>query len=98
VHQNGDWISAKDVPGVVLEPVSPGPGTVWESVAQLELEPGTWLLRVEAEPMLERLDDPLTYLEKERLGARRRISRRFFRVARDGRFIPARREDAPSPP
>jgi hypothetical protein len=95
VHQDGRWKRIDSVPNVVSERVSAGPGTVWHTLFELLVPAGTWVMRVDSEPMPERITDPLRYLEKERRASRRRVTRRFYRVQPSGELELAKRELAP---
>lgn len=95
LHHEGRWTRVDQVPGVQQERVSAGPGTIWQSLFELEVPAGVWLMRVDSEPMPERLSDPLSYLQKERRSTRRRLTRRFYRVANNGELRAQKRELAP---
>jgi len=90
VKSSDAWLNAGEYPGARVERRDPGPGTIWESSVELDLPPGTRLMRVETRPAKDSADDALDYLLKETRRARRRTERSYFRVGRSGALV---RED-----
>jgi hypothetical protein len=60
---------------------------VWECRLELEVPPGTLLMRVESAPAPFERTDPFGYLETETRRARRRVVRTFFKVGRRGELL-----------
>jgi hypothetical protein len=96
VHVEGSWTSITKVAGSERQTVSSGPGTVWQSLFEVRVPAGTWLLRIDTAPLPRRHDDPMSYLEREVRGARQKVTRRYYRVRRSGELVPAAREQAPT--
>lgn len=95
LHHDGRWTRVDRIPDVESKSVSAGPGTIWHTLFEVRVEVGTWVMRVDTEPAPERMSDPLRYLEKERRGGRRRVTRRFYQVERNGELSARQRERAP---
>jgi hypothetical protein len=89
------WVSLGSVEGVVTERVSLGPGTIWQTLFELDVPEGTFLLRTDTAPLPRRHADPMEYLRREVRGARRRVSRRHYRVNARGELILCSASDVP---
>lgn len=96
VHSAGRWVSVGKFPGVTREPVSAGPGTVWQALFELEVPEGSWLLRIDTAPAPRHHPDPFRYLEREVRGGEKRITQRYYRVGRRGQLTAAARSQAPT--
>ncbi len=86
VHVSGEWVSARDVPGVVLTQLDVGPGVIWETAAELSLETGSWVMRTRRQPRGQAFDDPMRYLENEVRRAREHVARQYFIVGPRGQL------------
>lgn len=95
VYLEGRWVSAKDVPEVELELLDPGAGTIWQTIATLQLPVSCWVQNVQSSPQRNDRRDPLRYLQQEIRGARRRVTRTYYRVNRHGELKRAERGDGP---
>jgi hypothetical protein len=96
VHSAGRWVPIGRCDGVTSERVSAGPGTVWQTLFELAVPEGSWLLRIDTAPAPRHHTDPFRYLEREVRGGERRITRRYYRVGRQGGLSLAPRSQAPN--
>jgi hypothetical protein len=92
IREHDAWVHAAEYPGARVEQLSPGPGTVWERRIEVELEPGTRVLRQESAPLPEPPRDALDYLVRERGRPRRARRERELVVGRRGELV-----DPPGP-
>ncbi len=97
VHVDDSWMLARDVPDVVLTRLDAGPGMIWETEAELSLEPGSWLIQIRRRPRGDAFTDPLRYLENEVRRAREHVLRRYFVVGRRGELKPPPKDREPPP-
>lgn len=81
------WVSIGSVEGVVAERVSLGPGTIWQTLFELDVPEGSFLLRTDTAPLPRRHADPMEYLTREVRSVRQRVSRRYYRVSARGELI-----------
>ena len=86
VHHSGEWLSARDVPGVELTQLDTGPGTIWETSAEMSLEPGSWLMQIRRRPRGRGFADPMRYLEGEVRRAREHVAHQYFVVGPRGQL------------
>lgn len=84
VRRGAAWVAANRWPGVRVEQLEAGPGTVWESRATLDVPAGTELMRVESRPMPDERRSPLEFLQRERRQIPRRVLRARYRVGPKG--------------
>lgn len=83
--RSGDaWVRAGELSGAVVEQLEPGAGTIWRVRIEIELAPGSRLMRVESRPALPERLGALDYLAREVRQPRRRVRRTTFRVGRRG--------------
>jgi hypothetical protein len=92
VRVNDAWTNAASHPSAKLDTLDCGAGTVWEHRIDLELAPGSLLIKEEKRPAARERRTPLEYLQTERRDAPRSVSRRTFTVGSDGelRLVPSR--------
>lgn len=83
-HDGNQWCLVRDLPGVVLTQQDPGPGVVWETLAECELPAGCWLSKIERRPRRDAFSDPMRYLEAEVRRAREQVRRQYFLVGSRG--------------
>jgi hypothetical protein len=95
VHTEGRWCPVRKLPEVQLEARSTGPQVVWETRARLQLEPGTWLLRLTRSPHPQPARDPMQYLDREALRPRAKLTRHYFRVGVRGELRKPARDQTP---
>ena len=88
VRRNDGWVRAAEFPNARVTLLDSGPGTVWERRIELELGPGTRVLRVVSEPGRERRRDALEHLVRAKKSPERRTRRVELEVGSRGNLIP----------
>jgi hypothetical protein len=91
-----DWKSLKDHPDAAFTRLDCGPGMLWQTQAEVQMTPRTWVVRIDRSPNHKhRPTDPLEYLRRQVRLRRYAVRRTYFQVANDGSLRRMPREDAP---
>ncbi|MEB2310402.1 MAG: hypothetical protein OZ921_01285 [Sorangiineae bacterium] len=92
VRVGDGWVGAADYPGVTIERLAAGPGTIWEIRLVLELPTGTLLMRVDSRPGEPQRGDVLDFLARAPRLPPRRVRRTLYRVGPRGALVAAQPE------
>lgn len=91
-----DWKSLKDHPDAAFTRLDCGPGMLWQTQAEVQMAPRTWVVRVDRSPNhRHRPTDPLEYLRRQVRLRQYATRRTYYQVASDGSLRRMPREDAP---
>jgi hypothetical protein len=87
VRQNDAWVHVSEWPGVEIERLDAGPGTVWQSRVILRLVRETPLMRVETRPAPDERAGAFEHLKRGPKPPPRHTDRRYYKVGRRGDLV-----------
>ena len=84
VRFNDAWVHVSTWAGARSERLDAGAGTVWQSRTELDVPPGSRLMRVESRPNSYARESPLEYLTRGAPSKTRKLRRTYYVVSRSG--------------